>query len=358
MLNDPRRIEALDSGGMSRLLQSFDGQLEEALGIGMSQEVPKLSDVRNILLCGMGGSAIGGDFIRSYLGENLKVPLLVHRNYEVPGFADRSTLVFVVSYSGETEEALSSFRAAQRLGCKTVCLASGGSLQQLAREEGCLYFQVPGGIPPRTALAYCAIPPLLVLARAGLIADCLEEIRASVQWVRTRIQAYGLESPMEQNRAKELALRIHGRIPVVYGSQDRLDMVAMRWRAQFTENAKQLAFWGALPEMNHNELEGWKHPKHRLESMLPVFLRDAGDHPPVQRRLEMTRSVMARGGRQPVECWSEGESWMERLWTLILLGDFASFYLACLNREDPVRIQAIQDLKEHIQRQRDGKDHV
>jgi glucose/mannose-6-phosphate isomerase len=138
------------------------------------------------------------------------------------------------------------------------------------------------------------------------------------------------------------------RIPVVYGSQDRLDMVAVRWRGQFAENGKHLAYSATLPEMNHNEIAGWEHPSFNLNQLLPIFLRDREDHPRVQIRFEITRNMLAEKAGDVLEFWTDGESWLERLWTLILLGDWASVYLAFLNEEDPTRITAIQSLKDRL----------
>jgi len=351
LLNDPDLIRECDPHRMSRFLEAVDSQLAEALRIGSEAELPRTAAIDNIVLCGMGGSAGGGDFIRSYLGPRLKVPFHVHRNYGLPGFSGKSTLVIVVSYSGETEEALSALDEAHRLECGLICLSSGGEVEVRARRYQCPCLLIPAGIPPRAATAYCAIPPLVVLARMGLAADCAEEIRGTAEWVRGRIESYGIQSPVKSNVAKELAIDLYGKIPLVYGSQDRLDLVAMRWRNQFAENAKQLAFWNALPEMNHNELSGWGgHPQGSMDSMAAVFLRDSDDPPQIQRRFELTRALFGEKGGKAREFWSEGQTWMERLWSLILLGDFASYYLACLNQEDPNSIEVISDLKRRIQK--------
>lgn len=336
---------------MLELLKCFDQQLEEALEIGLQADISLQAVIETVLVCGLGGSAIAGDFLRAYLGTDLKVPLWVHRNYSIPGFADERTLALICSYSGDTEETLSAFHEARRVGCPIICLSSNGELQHCADRYGYPSLQIPGGFPPRTALGYLAIPLLIVLARLGLISDRSDEIGRSVSWVRGRIEKYGLESPEEGNAAKGLALQVHEKIPVIYGSQDRLEMVARRWRGQFCENGKQLAYSSALPEMNHNEIVGWKHPASALRQLIPIFLRDREDHPQVQVRTEFTRQLVADKSGAVLEFWSEGESWLQRLWTLILLGDYASLYLAFLNRENPTPVSVIEDLKSRLRQQ-------
>ncbi len=355
-LDDLEAIRKCDQQGMLGILESFDGQLEEALEIGLQADISIQKAIGTVLVCGMGGSAMAGDFLRAYLGTDLKIPLLVNRNYSIPGFADESTLALVCSYSGDTEETLSAFNEARRRGCQIICLSSNGELQRCSVEHGYPFLQIPGGSPPRAALGYLAIPLLIVLARLSLISDRCEEISRSVSWVRSRIELYGLESPEEGNAAKGLALQVHQKIPVVYGSEDRLEIVAKRWRGQFCENGKQLAYSSALPEMNHNEIAGWKHPAPALQQLLPIFLRDREDHPQIQVRTELTRQLVAEKSETFLEFWSEGESWLERLWTLILLGDYASLYLACLNRENPTPMRVAEDLKSRV-RQQGAKDN-
>lgn len=355
-LDDLETIRKCDKQGMLGILNSFDRQLEEALEIGLQADISSQRTVGTVLVCGMGGSAMAGDFLRAYLGTDLKVPLFVNRNYSIPGFADENTLALICSYSGNSEETLSAFHEARRMGCHIICLGSNGELQSYSNEYGYPFLQIPGGSPPRTALGYLAIPLLIVLARLSLISDRSEEIGRSVSWVKSRIELYGLEAPEEGNAAKGLALQVHQKIPVVYGSEGRLEIVAKRWRSQFCENGKQLAYSSALPEMNHNEIAGWKHPAPALQQLFPIFLRDREDHPQIQARTEMTCRLVAEKAGAFLEFWSEGESWLERLWTLILLGDYASLYLACLNRENPTPMQVAEDLKIRL-RQQGAKDN-
>ena len=335
---------------MLSILGRFDHQIEEALRIGEEASLAgQGSEVSHILISGLGGSAICGDFVRAYLGRDLRMPLQVNRNYSLPGFVDASTLALICSYSGNTEETISAFHAARAAGAQIVCVSSDGQLTELAKVHSLPVVRIPEGYPPRAALGYLAIPLVVVLSRMGLVADRRSEILQSRALIQGKIQAYSPQSSRETNAAKQLALQIHGRLPLIYGSQDRLETVAVRWRGQLSENGKVLAYSSSLPEMNHNEIAGWKNPETLLPQMAPIFLRDREDHPRVQIRMETTRDLLKKKAATVLEYWSEGENWLQRLWSLILLGDYASVYLAFLNQEDPTPVRAIDSLKRELE---------
>lgn len=349
MLNNLIGMRELDEHGMLNVVGRFDIQLEEAVHIGQSINLPdEWRSVSNIVICGLGGSAIGGDFIRCYLGRSLRVPLFVNRGYSVPGFLGANTLAVMSSYSGNTEETLSALKEATAAGAKVLCISSNGQLQREAEEHGFPLITIPGGYPPRTAIGYSAVPVLAALSKLGLAPNQTEEVKKSISWVRRKIQLYGPACPLAENAAKTLARQLHRRIPVIYGSQDRLDILATRWRGQFAENGKQLAYSASLPEMNHNEIVGWKHPGAMLRQILPIFLRDREDHPRIQIRAEITRDILSEKAGSALEFWTDSDSWLERLWTLLLLGDYASVYLSFLNQEDPTPVEAIEGLKNRL----------
>ncbi len=349
VLDLPNELSKRDRQGMLEILGRFDQQLEQALEIGQEVTIPPGGQpVEKVLLCGMGGSAIGGDLLRAYLGQDMKVPFLVNRNYSLPGFVDDSTLVLVASYSGQTEETLSSFSQAQEAGARLICLTSGGMLGRLAQEHGVPCAQIPEGYPPRSALGFCSIPFLVCLSRLGLLADRSEELRRSIELVRRKIQDYCPSTSIAANPAKGLAISLKDRIPIIYGSDSHLEMVAIRWRGQFSENGKQLAYSSTLPEMNHNEIEGWTHPPKLLRQLVPIFLRDRDDPSKTQARIDVTRGLLSEKVDSALEYWTEGESWIDRLWSLILLGDYASVYLAFLNQVDPTPVRTIERLKTQL----------
>ena len=349
ILDDPSEIQRRDSQDMLGYLGRFDRQLDQALKIGNQVDLPAISTgVRSVTVSGMGGSAASGDFLQTYLGRELKVPLWVNRNYGAPGFVGRETLSLLCSYSGNTEETVSAYRAAHAAGAPIVCISSGGALARLALEHGHPWARIPGGQPPRSALGFLSFPCLAILSRLSLIPNPDRELAQGMEWVRDRIRTYGPHQASSHNPAKQAAQALHGRIPFVYGSQDRLELVARRWCGQFAENGKQLACWKALPEMNHNEVVGWNHPPDLLERILPVFLRDREDHSRVRLRSDWTRRFLARRSGNTLEYWTEGDSWLDRLLMLILLGDYASVYLGLLNGEDPSPVAAIDELKDEL----------
>lgn len=351
VLDDLAAIRSLDRQGMLDILGRVDQQLEEALDIGLGASLPEgSSPLQNLLVCGLGGSAIGGDILRAYLGSEVRIPLVVNRGYSIPRFAGPSTLAFICSYSGNTEETISAFQQAEESNCRIVCVTSGGQLEKLAEGGGHQCLSIPACMPPRTALGYTTVPMLVVLFRLGLVSDPRQELKQSLHWVRQRVALYAATTETQSNPAKELALQVHGKIPVIYGSHGRLDAVAVRWRSQFSENGKQLAYSSSLPEMNHNEIVGWKHPAQTLREFVPIFLRDREDHPQVQIRAALTRQLIEEQTGAGLEYSSEGESWWQRLWTLILLGDYASVYLGFLNQENPTPVEIIETLKERLKK--------
>ena len=349
ILDDPREIRRRDSRDMLGYLGRFDRQLEQALQIGNQVDLPALpAGVRSVTVSGMGGSAASGDFLQAYLARELRVPLWVNRNYGAPRFAGPETLSLLCSYSGNTEETVSAFQAAHAAGAPIVCVSSGGALARLAREHGHPWARIPGRQPPRSALGYLSFPCLAILSRLSLIPSRDRELAQCLEWVRDRIRAYGPHQPSSGNPAKQAAQALYGRIPFVYGSQDRLELVARRWCGQFAENGKQLACWKALPEMNHNEVVGWRHPADLLERILPVFLTDSEDHSRIRLRSDWTRRFLSRRSGTTLEYRAEGGSWLDRLLMLILLGDYASVYLGLLNGEDPTPVAAIDELKTEL----------
>jgi len=348
LLDSPARISALDPDGMLDLVTGFGELLGEAVGIARAADLPHLTSVRGVVILGLGGSAIGGDLVTTLVGDQLEVPFKVIRGYELPRFVDASTLVIASSYSGNTEETLSALRAAVETPARIVCLTSGGEMAKIVSERGLPTIRLKGGQPPRSALPFSFAALLRVLSAAGLVPEMMDRLEASVDWIRHLSRIFGPDTRTADNQAKKLALNIVNKLPVIYGSDDRLEFMARRWAAQFSENGKQLAYSKALPEMNHNEIVGWKHPARAVGELIPIFLRDREDHPRTQLRFEITRDLMAEKVDPVLEYWSMGESWMERFWSLVLLGDFASVYLAALNQEDPTQIDMIDALKNRL----------
>lgn len=341
-------IEKVDHANMFALLRDFPNQVREALEIGAHADLQlKTAGLRNIVVCGLGGSAIGGDLLRSYLVSDLNIPFLVNRFYTLPRFVGPDSLVIISSYSGNTEETTTAHREALRRKARILCVSSDGITEQLARRAGSPFIKVPGGLPPRAALGYSFFPLLLALARLKLIKSKQKEITETVALLDANAQRSAGLDPAT-NPALALAQKLHHRIPICYSSNERFDAVNTRWRGQIAENAKALAFGNVLPEMNHNELVGWKVLENEMREMVVVFLRDAGDHKRVQMRMELTKEIIGRYTEHVEEVWSEGRSVLTRMFSLIQMGDWVSFYLAILHGEDPTPVAVIDYLKQSL----------
>ncbi len=348
VLDQPQRWAAIDPNSMRFLLESFPEQVVKAAANvrGLSLEIGR--DARNVVLTGMGGSAIGGDVARSVLGESLRVPFLVNRDYRIPGFVDAKSVVIACSYSGNTEETLSAYQEARRANAALVCIASGGRLAERARADGVPLVTIPGGLPPRAAFGYCSLTILACLQGLGLTPDLNPSIEETSRLMALLLKRYAPAVPEAENPAKIIARSLFGRIIAVYGSNGILDAAAARWRGQMEENAKNFASHHLLPEMNHNELVGWRNPEQGLRSVGVVFLRDRDDHPQVQRRFELTREVIEPRAGAVHEIWSEGESLLARIFSVVYLGDFVSLYLAYLNDIDPTPVEVIETFKKKL----------
>jgi glucose/mannose-6-phosphate isomerase len=348
LLDQPDRWMSIDPKSMKTLVEEFPAQVQAAAKVGQNLSLAMPGHIGAIVITGLGGSAIGGDLVRSIAGQHLRVPLIINRDYDLPGFVDASSLVFACSYSGNTEETLSAYQQARKNKASVICVTSGGRLAEMGKIDDYPVLSLPGGLPPRTALGYSLFMLLGAMQALLLIPDMTEPIRETIDLLKKLKERYGTKNPESANAAKNLAHSLHGKIVSIYGSSGILDAAAYRWRSQIAENAKNLAFHHLLPEMNHNELVGWLYPEDVLRKVGVVLLRDKGDHAQVQRRFDLTRELIAKRAGVLHEVWSEGESLLARVLSTIYLGDFVSLYLAYLNEIDPTPVQVIDYLKQRL----------
>jgi len=343
-------LQQFDRANMRKLLVDFPLQFQHARQIGASLnfEIDRTA-IKNLLFAGMGGSAIGGDLIGSCLSDQLPVPAMVIRNYVLPAFVDRHSLVIVSSYSGNTEEALSCSEVARSRKATIVAIASGGKLAAWAQAHGVPLISIPGGAPPRTALGYLTVPLLVWLANAGLVRLAEHDFEQTQQLLERNNRRYA--SDADDNPALKLANQLRNKFPIIYCSADLLWPVAWRWKGQFSENSKVLAFCNVFPELNHNETVGWQQLPERLRDFQIIYLRDRDDHPRNQKRMEITRGILERVCAPIIELYAEGESRLARLFSLVQLGDWVSYYLAVLSGIDPTPIEKIQHLKDQLSRE-------
>ncbi len=338
-------IKLIDRSNMYDVLKNFDSQLTGAIEISKRINIPEeFKKVKKIIISGLGGSAIGGDLLRSYLNYEIKVPVYINRNYFLPAFAGEDTLVIISSYSGNTEESLSSYEDARKKNCMIACISSGGNLGMLAERNGNLLVKVPGGYQPRCALGYSFIPMLFIIQNLELIIDKTSELVNLVDAIASKSRMYS-DLKENDNPALTIAKRLQGKIPVIYSSNDLLDIVNLRWRCQINENAKMLAYGNLLPEMNHNEIVGWEINPEILKNLAVIFLVDNEDFERVKKREEITKELVKQFAGLIFEISSECNTRLERIIDLVYLGDWVSFYLAVLNKVDPTPIEKINILK-------------
>jgi len=342
-------IKKLDPKGMMNWIKDFPYQVENAVKIGISSSIKCNSkNVQNIILTGLGGSAIAGDLLRCYLSKELKIPFIVNRHYQLPEFVSKNSLVIVSSYSGNTEETISAYKDAIKKKARILCISTGGKIEKMAQKQEHSCIKIPPGLSPRAALGYSFFPLLVVLSRIGLIKKKENEIKETIKLLKEKSSILSnIESP--ENLSLKLAEKLIGKIPVIYSSLD-LEAVNLRWRGQFAENAKQLAFGHVLPEMNHNELVGWKVLTDLMKQMHVIFLLDKEDHKRIQIRESITKEILANYADGITEVHSTGKSPLARIFSLVYYGDWTSFYLAILNHEDPEPVKVIDYLKAKLAR--------
>jgi glucose/mannose-6-phosphate isomerase len=289
-----------------------------------------------LMVCGMGGSAMGGDLAAGVLGDRLTRPLVSIRGYELPSWATPDWAVLCSSYSGNTEETLACFEAAEALGARRIVLSTGGQLVDRAREAGVPVVAPPGIYQPRVAIAYMFVTAAEVAALAGAAPRINTEIDVAAAFLER-------ECLKLKARAMEIAARLSAGATVVYGA-DLTASVAQRWKTQFNENAKVPTFYAELPEADHNEICGWHGEP--AAAMSAVFLEDCDQHPRERRRFELTAELVAESGAQVVRIETEGETRVERALWATLLGDLVSLEVARSVGADPEQIEALDRIKE------------
>jgi glucose/mannose-6-phosphate isomerase len=343
-------IHRVDPDGMYKCILDFPKQVEEAFKIGKAADVPIHSrGVTSIVITGLGGSAIGGDLLRAYLADDIAIPIIVNRHYTLPEFVGTKTLVIVSSYSGNTEETIAAQKDATKRKAKVLCISTGGEVTEFALKHKQPCIKTPAGLQPRAALGYSFFPLLVALTRSGFIQTKDKEIKETIALLKKKALQYG-NAESNDNAALALAETLKGKLPVIYSSSHQLDAINLRWRGQIEENAKQLAYGNLFPEMNHNELVGWNMMKELLEQIHVVFLRDKGEHPRVSVREVITSKIVSEHSSGVSDVWSEGTSLLARMFSLVQLGDWVSFYLAILNNQDPTPVKAIDFLKRELAR--------
>jgi glucose/mannose-6-phosphate isomerase len=339
---DRQTIEAADPRNMLGDVLAQPLQLGDALWRAQSAGIRKSDRPGGLVVCGMGGSAIGGDLAVTALGDRATRQITVVRGYALESWTGPDSLVLCASYSGNTEEALACFEAAGAAGAGRVALTTGGKLAEAAREEDVPVIGVPAGMQPRAAVLYMAVATLECASLCGAAPGVHAEIDTATALLEQLVKEWGPDAP-EDSEAKAVARALQGTIPVVHGAGPTV-APARRWKTQLNENAAAAAFWSDLPEANHNEICGW--PRGRaLAPLSAVFLEDPDQHPRIHRRIELTAAEAEGAGAPTVRVEALGDSRLERVLSLVLLGDLVSVYVAVLDGVDPTPVEAIERFK-------------
>jgi glucose/mannose-6-phosphate isomerase len=339
---DRESIARVDDTDQLTDVLAIPEHLRDALWKVESAQLGDLDSPSGLVVAGMGGSAIGGALARAALGDTASRPILSARAYGLPPWTTPDTTVLVSSYSGETEEALACYEAAGFLGAKRVVATSGGQLAELARGDGVPVIPVAGGLQPRAAVAYMTVAALEVAARCGAGPRVVSDIDVAAEHLEELVIQWGPEAP-EESEAKTLARSLVGTVPVVAGAGTTTP-IAYRWKTQLNENAKVPAFWHELPELDHNEIVGWTSAAE-FGRFSAIFLEDCDSHPRVQDRVELTDQLIADQAAGTYRVSTRGQTPFERVFSLVLLGDLVSVYLAALRGVDPGPVAIIDRLK-------------
>ena len=318
----------LDSQNMLQAIKDFPRQCREALTLPKGLSIP--GKISNIVVLGMGGSAIGGDLLKAYM-RNSKIPVFVNRDYTVPGFVNNETLVFAVSYSGNTEETLKAYYDAYQKKAKIIAITSNGVLNEECKEV----IKVPSGFQPRAALGYLFFPMLGVLHNMNIFRVRNEELNEMFEILKKTDKFVA--------DAEAISKKLRDSIPIIYASEN-LSAAAFRWKTQINENAKMPAFYNVFSEMNHNEIAGYQFIDKRF---VPILIRDSNDNERIIKRMDICKQIMEEKV-DVVEVHAQGNGMLARLFSTIYLGDFVSYFLALRNRVDPGPVDIIEGMKKRI----------
>jgi glucose/mannose-6-phosphate isomerase len=344
------KMLSLDHSGMMGLVIGLPGQCRDARR-RVKAHPPRIRPeaFHSVVVSGLGGSAIGADVVRALIGKSAGFSLAVNRNYGLPAWTSKDTLVVCSSYSGNTEETLSAFEIAVRKKRPILVITSGGKLLAQARKRNLPYLELTGGLPPRAAFGYSFTTLLTALEALGLLPSFERDFTETLDLLECLAREWGPARPERHNEAKQLAAFLHGRLPVIYAGQDHFDAVGLRWKCQMNENAKQAALFNVLPEMNHNEILGFSRSDSLTRKMAVVLLRHPqGDHPQTVRRFDILDKVLKARTAGVRQVKPRGKCLLAQMLSTIFLGDFSSVYLAFLKGLDPTPIGLIDEFKKKL----------
>ena len=338
----------IDTQNMFGSIWNFPDNIIEAMKIGSSIVLQNnFSKVEKVIVAGMGGSAIGGDVTGALIENELDIPFIVIRGYQLPNWVDDRTLVICSSYSGDTEETLSAFDDAQSRNALICSITTGGTLVDKCLSSGCDVINIPDGLQPRAALAFSFVPMLYLLKKVGKISlESISWLSKAAKLLKDVREGYSIDD--QSNPTWSLAQKIKYHLPIIYTGSERLNPVALRLKGQLCENGKMLAYYNSLPEMNHNEIEGWENNKELFEQYYIIWLKDKDDHGRVKLRQKATRKILRKNGVKQSVLKMNEKSFSERFLHMIHYGDWLSYWCGIAHESDPGLVEKIIQIKKKL----------
>lgn len=338
----------LDPENMYKAIWEFPENLSEANELGNSTILKnKYSKIQNVVIAGMGGSAIGGDVMSALESRNIDIPIVVHRGYFLPNWVNKKTLVLCSSYSGNTEETIQALDDAVKKNAQICGITTGGKIGVKIKELGHDLILIPPGLQPRAALAFSFIPMIKVLEKIGVMVPDIDN------WLNPTINSLkevrGLYSRDDKkNPVYNLSKRIYKKIPIIYADTSSLGVVATRLKGQICENSKMLAYHNELPELNHNEIVGWENNSKIFKQLHLIWLKDISDNNRTKIRQEITRDILSEVGIKQDSIQVKGNTFQERFLHMVHYGDWLSFWCAIHHESDPSPVIKISRLKDEL----------
>jgi glucose/mannose-6-phosphate isomerase len=343
VLDQLEKIKNIDKSSMLGHCVKTHEYCEDAVRLAKQVSV-SYGKPKRILVAGMGGSAIGGEILQDWLRNELPIPIEVCRDYVLPAYVNKETLVFAVSCSGKTEETLNVFVDAVKRGCPIITITSGGHLLSFSEKLHVPHLTIPSGLPPRATLPYLFFPLPILMEKLGILQSREKEIQETEKVIESLSQENSLETPVKNNLSKKLALELSETIPAVYGFREYA-AVAHRLKTQFNENSKVPCRHEVFPELNHNEVVGWEASETLTKCFSILLIRDRNEPSEIKNRIEATKSLALTKAQNVLELYASGESKLAKMFSVLHVGDFASVYLAILHNIDPTPVETINKIK-------------
>lgn len=341
-------MHEIDKDDMYQSIWDFPENIIDAIKLSENITLKnEYLDVNNIIIAGMGGSAIGGDVVYSLIKNEIKIPFVVNRGYDLPAWANSSTLIICSSYSGNTEETISILEEAKSLGAKVIGITTGGLLESLCKNYSFDFVNIPSGLQPRAALAFSFIPLLYILKKTSLInVEVRDWLESSVDLIKSKREEYSQDK--ENNPVYQLANKLYNKLPIIYADSTSLETVAVRLKGQICENSKILAYHSIYPEMNHNEIVGWENNEEFFSNYYVLWLMDDEMNSRNKSRKNIISEILSDLNVSQQEIKVDGNSFKERFLLLIHYGDWLSYWCAILHNTDPSPVKNIQTLKDKL----------